>query len=273
MAISSIHSFHLREFDILIWLVLLTLLVHSCKENKSEEKNLSEIANASNQVHYITYGSNPDVEKWYEYNEKGDITRQAIAKDTIVYEYADHKIIKKHLDKKLNWLATVIYNTDKSGRIISSLLYDEKDQEISKYKFEYNGEGYLSKTTQDVKMSGATYINEFIYENSNLKEVIEYNSEGQYIAKYAYEYFADLSNSINIPFHHMIDDVFPNERLGKMNRNMVKQMSNISKEGDTLSLVKYQYDPLSSGKLKEYQSDVRNEFDTELIYHFTKNKN
>ena len=69
------------------------------------------------------------------------------------------------------------------------------------------------------------------------------------------------------------DDIFPNARLGKKNKNMVSQMSNISKEGDTLSLLKYSYSEEDNDKLmKEFQSDVLNEFETELTYHFKKNK-
>lgn len=273
MTISSTHSYHHQQFSILAWLLLLTLLVHSCKENKMDVASSPEKVSTENQISYITYGTDINAEKWYEYNKNGDLIRQSISKDTIVFEYLDHKIIKKSIDKKLKWLSKVEYSTDQNGRIISSLLYDDNDQEISKYRFEYNDEGFLSKTIQDVLKSGATYIIKFVYQNGNLTEVLECNHQGQYSSKYVCEYYTDMPNVFNMPFHHMMDDIFPNERLGKMNRNMIKQMSNISKEGDTLSLVKYQYDPLSNGKLKEYQTDVLNEYDTELIYHFTKNKN
>ena len=48
-------------------------------------------------------------------------------------------------------------------------------------------------------------------------------------------------------------------------------MSNISKEGDKLSLLNYRYaDDVNDSIMKEFQTDVLNEFDTELTYHFSK---
>jgi hypothetical protein len=252
-------------------LVFLIIYMSCNAPTVTSDKNEQE-SDVVKQISHITYGTDPDAEKWYEYNENGDLSRQSAFIDTIIFTYEGNQIIKRYLDKNSNWQAKIVYHTDTSGKVISSNIYDEDDNEISRYKFEYNAEGYLAKTIQDVLTSGATYVNEFIYENGNLKEVLAYNNQGQYSSKYAFEYYSDLAYVFNINVNQIMDDNFPNERLGKMNKNMIMQMANVSKEGDTLSLVKYRYDPVTNGKLKEFQSDVLNEFDTELIYHFVNKK-
>jgi hypothetical protein len=35
--------------------------------------------------------------------------------------------------------------------------------------------------------------------------------------------------------------MFPNNRMGKNNENLIKQITYISKDGDTLSLINYKY--------------------------------
>ena len=65
------------------------------------------------------------------------------------------------------------------------------------------------------------------------------------------------------------EDIFPNERLGKKNKHMVRQFANISAEGDTLSLLKYKYPERDNEEvLIQEQSDVLNEFETVVTYHF-----
>lgn len=246
----------------------------SCKNSTSaKRKGIRENQQNINerQIAFITYGTDPDAEKWFEYNDKGDLIIQSISGDTIIYEYSENKIVKRHLDKKLSWQSRVEYTIDKNGRIVSSMSYDENDKEISKNEFLYNDEGYLIKNIEVIQKTGSKYINEYFYEEGNLKEVKAFDVSGKNNSSYAYEYFKDKDNLLNLFMQQISDDIVPNGRFGKKNRNMVKQMSNISKEGDTLSLLNYRYaDDVNDSIMKEFQTDVLNEFDTELTYHFSK---
>jgi hypothetical protein len=266
---------HCNTLVIFAWNLLFSCLVvvifFSCKTKNETTQIQERKTQMERQISFITYGIDPDAEKWYEYLDNGDLSRQSAFIDTIVFTYSNDQIIKRYLDKNATWQSKIKYITDVSGKIISSNIYDKADQEISRYKFEYNTDGYLIKTIQDVLTSGASYINEFVYESGNFKEVKAYDIYGKYSSKYAYEYYSDQPNVFNMNVHQMMDDIFPNERLGKMNKNMISQMANISKEGDTLSLLKFKYDSIQNDStMTEYQSDVLNEMDTELIYHFKK---
>ena len=119
--------------------------------------------------------------------------------------------------------------------------------------------------------SGSKYTNEYVYEAGNLKEVKAYDMTGKNTSKYTYEYFTDKKYLLNLFMQQISDDIFPNERLGKKNKNLVKQFSNIDVAGDTLSLVKYTY--IQQDKkdiLVQKERDVLNEFETVIIYHFKK---
>jgi hypothetical protein len=219
----------------------------------------------------VSYGTDPTAIKWYEYDEKGDLVRQVMDVDTLIYNYAEHKIVKSHLNKKLTWDAKTEYTTDTIGRIISSIIYDENDQEVSRFHYVYNDHGYLEKSTQKTLATNAQYTHEFIYESANLQEVKTYNAQGNYVSRYIYQYYMDIPNVLNMNLHQIFDDMIPNERLGKMDKNMISQLTNISKEGDTLSLVKYKYQmPKGDSKMICTQSDVLNGFDTEISYHLKK---
>jgi len=122
-----------------------------------------------------------------------------------------------------------------------------------------------------VLASGSKYTNEYVYEAGNLKEVKAYDMTGKNTSKYTYEYFTDKKYLLNLFMQQISDDIFPNERLGKKNKNLVKQFSNIDVAGDTLSLVKYTY--IQQDKkdiLVQKERDVLNEFETVIIYHFKK---
>lgn len=241
----------------------------SCRA-KNEVGKIEDVRSVlDNQIAFITYGTDPDAEKWYEYNDKGDLTRQVMSVDTIVFEYADHQIVKRHLNKKNSWQSRIVYTTDQNGRISQSRCYDENDKEISQNKFMYNAQGYIIKNIEVVLASGSINTNEYMYEDGNLIEVKSFLSSGLFSSRYVYEYFSDKPDNLNLFMQQISDDIFPNQRLGKKNKNMVRQFSNIDATGDTLSLLKYTY-PEQDKKdmLTQKQSDVLNEFEAVITYHF-----
>ncbi len=262
-------SANFRTFSAL--LLFLPMLI-SCKFEKQKSVAInseSEKTSLENQIAYITYGTDPNAEKWYEYNEKGDLIRQAISVDTIVFEYNNNKIVKRHLDKKSSWQSRIDYITDQNGRITVSECYDENDKLVSKNQFLYDAEGYLIKIIEDVITSKSKYINEYAYKSGNLKEVKSYTSSGSLNSRYIYEYYPERPNNINLFMQQISDDIFPNGRLGKKNTNMVRQISNIGVAGDTLSLLKYEFiNQPAKDKMVQKEVDVLNEFESVITFHF-----
>jgi hypothetical protein len=241
--------------------------IGACREKSQVPKSESP----SLMILSVSYGTDPAAVKWYEYNDRGDLVRQGMDVDTLIYNYAEHKIVKSHLNKKLTWDAKTEYTKDAVGRIINSIIYDEKDQVVSRFQYVYNDQGYLVKTIQKTLATNAQYTNEFVYESANLQEVKTYDAQGNHDSRYVYQYYKDIPNVLNMNLNQVFDEMIPNERLGKMNKNMVSQLANISKEGDTLSLVKYKYQmPKGDSILMCNQSDVLNEFDTDVIYQLKK---
>jgi hypothetical protein len=241
--------------------------IGACREKSQVPKSESP----SLMILSVSYGTDPAAVKWYEYNDRGDLVRQGVDVDTLIYNYAEHKIVKSHLNKKLTWDAKTEYTKDAVGRIINSIIYDEKDRVVSRFQYVYNDQGYLVKTIQKILATNAQYTNEFVYESANLQEVKTYDAQGNHDSRYVYQYYKDIPNVLNMNLNQVFDEMIPNERLGKMNKNMVSQLANISKEGDTLSLVKYKYQmPKGDSILMCNQSDVLNEFDTDVIYQLKK---
>ncbi|MEP7196625.1 MAG: hypothetical protein ABI851_08900 [Saprospiraceae bacterium] len=221
------------------------------------------------QIIYVTYNNDPNSEARYSYNSSGDLIRQSMAGDTILYNYSSNKISKFHVNRKLNWLSRIDYTTDSTGRILHSLTFDENNKQISQFTFAYNKDGFLTETNEEIFSSGKHYINKFFYREGNLIEIKSYNDLGKLGSRYVYDYYSGKFNELNLFIQQFSDDIFPNERLGKQNKNLIKLSANISKEGDTLSLVKYQY--ASEGNknlLIQTQTDVLNEFTTVIRYHF-----
>ncbi len=221
----------------------------------------------------VLYGTDPTAVKWYEYDDQGDLVRQGMDVDTLIYNYSGHKIVKSHLNKKLTWDAKTEYTKDTTGRIISSIIYDEKEQEISRFQYFYNDQGFLVKSIQKTLSTNAQYTHEFVYESGNLQEVKTYDAQGHHDSRYVYQYYKDVPNVLNMNLHQVFDDMMPNERLGKMSKNMVSLLANVSISGDTLSLLKYKYQmPKGDSIMICAQSDVLNGFETKIIYYFTNKK-
>ena len=66
--------------------------------------------------------------------------------------------------------------------------------------------------------------------------------------------------------------MFPNNRMGKNNENLIKQITYISKDGDTLSLINYKYwDTNSENQLTFLLTDELNQNETIITYHFQNN--
>ncbi|MGB4960912.1 MAG: hypothetical protein WBO36_15630 [Saprospiraceae bacterium] len=246
------------------------LLMLSCKNESKQSTPLEILASDTivvRQIDFISYNEDPHAIKWYEYNDQGDITREAIDIDTVVYEYSVGRIVKRHIDKTLSWHYATVYFTDQYGRVDSADIYDEKDKKVSSIKYTYNQDGYLINSDYLIHKSGSHSISEFEYKEGNLVKVKIFDIEGKLAAAYLYDYYPDKSNILNLFIENISDDILPNERMGKRNKNLVKQLSNVTHEGDTMSLVKYNYGELVNGILTCVQIDELNEFETKILFH------
>jgi hypothetical protein len=246
----------------------------SCHAASSSEQTYDSGDIQVRMVSHITYGTDPEAEKWYEYTDNGDIYRYNAFIDTVVFTYTNDKIFKRYYNKSNQWLTEIVYDIDSTGRVIASRIFAEDHEEISRYRLEYNQDGYLTRTVQDLLSTGKQYVNDFIYSDGNLTEIITYTYDGKPATRYVYEYDQDKPNMLNIFMHSLLDDFMMNDRLGKQNKNLVSRMANISMEGDTLSLVHITY-PKSgdSNKLIENMHDVLNEIEVEKTYHLKPLKN
>ncbi|MGB4959139.1 MAG: DUF4595 domain-containing protein [Saprospiraceae bacterium] len=223
------------------------------------------------QIAFITYDTDPDFKRWYEYNEIGDFTRQGSLGDTIMYAYTKNKITKKHNKKANSIQSTVIYTTDDSGLITSSEVYEENDKMVSTYRFEYNVAGYLVKLTREDTNGGQKYIQTYTYKDGNLLEVKGMDQSGVSSSKYVYDFYPDQMNHLNLFSEQILEDIFPNERLGKMNKNLIRQFVYIDTSGDTLSHIKYEYlDEGDKNILVQKEIDVINASETIIKYHFVR---
>jgi hypothetical protein len=251
--------------------IILVFLFFSCKEKETVQTVQVKIEPDVKLISHVTYGTDPEAEKWYEYTPDGDLFRYNSIIDTVLLTYSQDTIYKRYFNKSSDWLTEIKYYLDKSGKVIGSSILDQEKEEISRYKFEYNDQGYLSKALQDVLTSGSSYLNEFLYNDGNLTEVIMYTADGEPGQRYVYEYYMDKANELNIFMHGILDDFLMKDRLGKLNKNLVKQMACISMEGDTLSLLKFSYpENKENNQFTEIITDDLNEIETVKIYHFNK---
>ena len=120
--------------------------------------------------------------------------------------------------------------------------------------------------------SQSTCLNTFDYIDGNLARVTVRNN-GRITSHYNFAYYTDLKNDLNLFLQQIAEDIFPNERMGRKNRNFVKQMTNVSADGDTLSLLQYNYQISDNpDELVVVEKDVLNEMETTLTYHFKTKK-
>lgn len=248
--------------------LLLLAVYMSCNAPQINISQSDSENNAVRTVTHISYGTDPEAEKWYEYTDHGDIYRYNAYIDTVVFTYSIDKVYKRYFNKSNQWLTEIIYDIDSTGKAIASTVFAEDKEVISNYRFEYNNDGYLIRTIQNVLASGNRYINDFKYTEGNLTEILTYTFDGRPAGRYVYEYYADKPNALNIFMHGILDDFMMKNRLGKLNKNMVSQMANISIEGDTLSLVKITYpESRDNNKIIENMHDILNEIEVEKTYH------
>jgi len=248
-------------------MVLVNLLLAAC--HFSNSKNFSKSKEKIQTIYQISFNEDPNTIQTLEYNANGDLIKQIAPNDTIYYNYKNQTIIKEYPNKKENWLSKIVYQTDASGRIINSQLFDPSNVKISNYLFKYNTDNYLIKTIHQVENQGAKTKMEFYYKKENLNKVLVKNDSDQILSIYLYDYFyADLNN-LNIFTHHILSDVFPNERLGRRNKSMIKSLTQISPDGDTLSKLEYSYPKMQDkNQLIQIETDVLNQNTNTIIYYF-----
>ena len=255
--------------NIIVFLVLILWI--SCKGKI--ENHTTEVIKTDHVIHYVTYGTNPEAEKSFEYNGQGDVVKYIVYMDTITYTYTDKTIEKNHSNKSADWLAYVSYTLDKSGRIIGSNAFDENKNCISNTLYAYDMDGYLIKTDQTIMETQRKYVNTYEYKDGNLLEIQTYTFDGRLSSKYVYQYYEDKIDKSNMFLQGFTDDYFTNDRFGRKNKNLLNSSANIGIENDTLSYVTYSYaEETAKNILSIFQSDDLNGFETEIIYHYMKPK-
>ncbi|MBK7812773.1 MAG: hypothetical protein IPI50_16360 [Saprospiraceae bacterium] len=254
-----------------LMLALVCLMSLAC--NISNSKSFNKPKENIRTIYQISFNEDPNTIQTLEYNASGDLIKQIMPNDTIYYNYKNKTIIKEYSNKKENWLSKIVYQTNASGRIIKSQLFDPSNVEISNYQFDYNSNNYLTKAIHQVGKQNMTNNMEFNYKKENLDKVYIKNSENKIISIYQYEYFYNKINMYNIFIHSILTDLFPNERLGRSNNNMIKSLTQISPNGDTLSKLEYSY-PKAQDKnqLIQIETDVLNQNTNKIIYHFSNGK-
>ncbi|MBK8622282.1 MAG: hypothetical protein IPN79_11110 [Saprospiraceae bacterium] len=256
-----IHSFYVFVIGFGLW---------TCQPKRQVPLPESEVKISEPLISSVSYGSDPDAEKWYKYNSEGEFLTCFSLIDTVNFFYFQDSIVKKYGKSSGQWQTSVTYFLDKNQKVESSIIRGENDESISSYRFYYDTEGYLTETVQDVYASGNTYRQTMTYENGNLKEIITFTFDGRPYGKYVYEYYKDKKNVLNHNLFHILEDYVSKERLGKGNKNLIRSMANVSVDGDTLSILSFTYpEPKNDLTLIQIESDVLNENTTERIYHFT----
>ncbi|MCB0648726.1 MAG: hypothetical protein KDC49_18780 [Saprospiraceae bacterium] len=253
-------------------LLLISFLLFYVSCRQKEQSSVSpqpELEASTRIVTSITYGSDPDAEKDYTYNSEGEIMKYTTLGDTVTFRYTIDSIVKSYSASINQWISSIVYKLDQNGKAISSVIYGAYQKPLSEFQFLYNAEGQLSETMQKVYETGFTYRQVMKYENGDLVEIIDYEHNGNPSAKYVYNYYLDKENKLNINMHHALDDFLSKDRLGKGNQHMVKDLTNISMDGDTLSHLRFSYPQQQAENiLLEIEEDVWNEFVTERTYHF-----
>lgn len=262
----------------ILYLISIPLFVISCRENKDTDHSTSSYTRESaneKQIIKITYDEDPGAVKLFSYKPDGDILKQSLSNgDTVMYNYTDNTITKLFKDNANVWISKIVYKLNEKGKIIQSTTIDDNNKVVSKSAFEYNNEDHLIETFQTVTETGKIFKNELKYSNGNLNEIVIISPEYKILSKYNFEYYDDKPNICNLFLDGIYDDIFPKERLGKKNKNLVRQMVNLSVEGDTLSWLKYLYeDSKNENKLSFKLKDVLNENETKVTYYFNEDKN
>ncbi len=221
------------------------------------------------QVIRVNYADDPDGVKTFEYDTEGNITMMVLGHDTIVYTYSTSKITKRYLDKKGHWDIGSDFTLDASGRVISSEVLGEDGEIISRCQFIYDQEGYLTGMDRETVRSGTQFHYNYEYKDGNLVLTKEIDEQGIVQAKYVCEYYPDMNMDQNIFLEAFSEEIFSNNRTGKMSKNRIKNTFSISKEGDTMSNLNYHYEDINDPKkIKMIQKDVFNEFEIDITYHF-----
>jgi len=252
-----------------ILFIVLTLSMGACQniqKNKLEDNVKNQIV--LYEIDSIYYDTDISNSKHFTYDDHGDIITQSQSSNKITFQYNKDNIVKQYQNGN-GWLYKIIYQTNTSGKIISSQLLDSSIREISKYHFNYNQDGYLSNVEHLAIGTGKKTIMEYFYLKGNLVKINYQNSDHILSSSYHFTYYFDLYNKYNILYDQLLDDVFSNERLGRNNVNMIKSLTQISPSGDTLSKLEYSYPKVQDkNQLIQIETDVLNQNTNTIIYYF-----
>lgn len=220
-------------------------------------------------VTMITYGEDPLATKKYFYNAANELVTYYNAEDTVDLIYTKDSVIKNFKKKPNQWYAAICYYLNPNGKVDSSIRRDNNLNPIHITRYKYDKDGYLNEVTETIPSSKKSYRYTLSYSNGNLIEIITYNADNKPYSKYLYSYFEDNNNFLNIDNIQATDDFLDNEKLGRKNRNMIKNQVNVSIEGDTLAFLRFNYPQSKYANTRvQITEDVLNEFTTECTYHF-----
>ncbi|MBK8700740.1 MAG: hypothetical protein IPN29_14855 [Saprospiraceae bacterium] len=201
---------------VVLWVMFSLSCVHTNQEESAPKiMELSSRAANERQIAFVTYGTDPDAQKWFTYDAAGQLIRAGAYIDTIFFTYKRDSIVKYYADKNNHWDASIGYALDKNGRVISSSIRDDDYNEISNYRFVYDGNGYLVRTSEQLASTGSSFVNQFAYIGGNLSEIKCFSADGRLSSRYLYDYYPDKVNDLNLFLHSITDDHFTHERLGR----------------------------------------------------------
>lgn len=248
-------------------LILFTGLV-SCSSDKIKSANDHSSIDVS-QVAKITYYEDPASVKSFTYDSVGNLTMFVQGGDTTDYVYSENMLLKKYRNPVVHIDAGTQYKLDADGKIISGEVIAPDKSILVKLDYKYDSNGYLIQSTREMVIYARKTTKEFEYKDGNLITMKEKDANGKLISTYGCEYYTDKTMNQNVFVQTFIEDIVTKDRLGKMNKNFIKNSYNISTAGDTLSHMNYTYENINDPKsMKMMEHDVNNDFKMPITYWY-----
>ncbi len=252
-------------------LSLMACLIAVIAQCKSPEQDTSTTtaAEPARQLVRIVYPAEPHFSMAFFYNVAGDIETLYHSMDTARYSYTSDSITIVWTDRAGDVMVSHRLRNDAAGRILSSVVRDRDDNQLTRSSYLYDEDGYLLRQQRINMRSLDTFSLDFAYVAGNLSRVAIARN-GEHYDWYYYLYDTGLRNPWHVNIDLLDGEYFTNERLGRHNRNLMHMMYRLNTSGDTTAKRHYRYDTDAAGYVTaRYAFDNPGDTETERRYTYS----
>lgn len=213
----------------------------------------------------VSYNEDPEGEKNFIYNPKGDLIYCITGADSVNYIHYPDSIIQLNLHPDKYWEYKTSYILGQGRKALNAMTFDKYGQLVREENYTYDAVGRLSYYYRYYYVNNEVTQYNFMYEGDSLMKIYTMLPDGSDGNRFEFRYNVKVPNNFQPTVLGSWWDASPLDLLGRAPNYMPRTIICQSPQGDTLSHLAYQYfSAAKKDQLWVFETDRLNAFTNEI---------